>query len=153
MNKILASLASITAVCLAAAPSFAEVHPTSGGGPVSQAPAPSMGGGGSSAPAPAPAPSMGGVSAGGTGPGANGSNFGGNNNSSSAPAPRIGGGAGGGGTVGYSPSVLAQAQSLQQRLSAARAATEQGSEAPIETIPVAPDVAAPPNIKVIRGRG
>jgi hypothetical protein len=161
MNKILASLASITAVCLATAPSFAQSSghtppppsshtPSMGGAPVSQAPAPSMGGGGSSAPAPAPAPSTGG---GGTGPGANNSNYGGTNNSSSAPAPRVGGGSGGGGTVGYSPSVLAQAQSLQQRLSAARAATEQGSEAPIETIPVAPDVSAPPNIKVIRGRG
>ncbi len=159
MKKILASIASVTAVCLAAAPSLATPHNPS------SAPATVSVSGGThstgSAPAPmAPSPSMGGSAPSGVGPGANGSNFGGTGNTGSV-APRVNGGtassnpsAGSGGTARFSPGVLAQAQSLQQRLSAARAAVEQGGpEASIETIPVAGEPTVPPNTKIIRGRG
>jgi hypothetical protein len=134
MNKIITSVVSVTAVCLAAVPAFAQSNHT-------------------------PAPSTGGSTISGTGPGSNGSNFGGTGNT--APlGPRTGTTAtgnpaiGSGGTARFSPGVLAQAQSLQQRLGAARAAAEQGGpEASIETIPVAGEPAVPPNVKIIRGRG
>lgn len=142
MKKIVASVVSVTAVCFAAVPAFANPHNM-----------------GSTAPA-APAPAVGGSAITGTGPGANGSNFGGTGNT--APlGPRVSPGTatgnpgiGSGGTARFSPGVLAQAQSLQQRLAAARAAAEQGApEAPLDTIPVAGEPAVPPNVKIIRGRG
>jgi hypothetical protein len=135
MKRILASVVSVTAICLSAVPAFAQ----------------------SSSGHASPPPS------GGTGIGANGSNFGGTGNT--APlGPRVStgtgstatgnSGIGSGGTARFSPGVLAQAQSLQQRLSAARASVEQGgSQAPLETIPVAGEPAVPPNVKIIRGRG
>ncbi len=147
MNKILASVASIAAICLAATPSLAAPHNPggSGGSPApAPAPAPSMGGGGGTAPTAPVAMTPGG----GTGPGANNSNYGGVINTAPQGTNFPGGGIGG--TVGYSPAVLAQAQSYQQRLSQLR---QPAPEAPIETIPVAPDVAVPPNTKKIRGRG
>jgi hypothetical protein len=140
MNKIIASVVSVTAVCLAAVPAFAQS---------------------SSGHSPSPSGSIGGSTITGTGAGANGSNFGGTGNT--APlGPRVSPGItatgnpgiGSGGTARFSPGVLAQAQSLQQRLAAARAAAEQGgSEAPLDTIPVAGEPAVPPNVERIRGRG
>ncbi len=142
MNKIIASVVSVTAVCLAAVPAFAQS---------------------SSGHSPSPSGSTGGSTFTGTGAGANGSNFGGTGNT--APlGPRVSPGTGStatgnpgvgsGGTARFSPGVLAQAQSLQQRLAAARAAAEQGApEAPLDTIPVAGEPAVPPNVKIIRGRG
>ena len=132
MKTILAGVVSMTAVCLATVPAFAQ---TSGHSPASGASTPGISG--------------------------NQSNISGVGNT--APlGPRIGPsstatgnpGVGSGGTARFSPGVLAQAQSLQQRLAAARAAAEQGGpEASIETIPVAGEPAVPPNVKIIRGRG
>ncbi len=161
MKKILASVASVTAVCLAAVPAFAGDHSHSAPASVSVAGGTHSTGSAAPAPmAPASSPAMGGSSPSGVGPGANGSNFGGTGNTGSV-APRVNGGtassnpsAGSGGTARFSPGVLAQAQSLQQRLAAARAAVEQGGpESSIETIPVAGEPVVPPNTKVIRGRG
>jgi hypothetical protein len=138
MNKVIASVVSMTAVCLAAVPAFAQ-----------------------SSSGHSPSGSIGGSTITGTGAGANGSNFGGTGNT--APlGPRVSPGStatgnpsiGSGGTARYNPGVLAQAQSLQQRLAGARAAAEQGgAEAPLDTIPVAGEPAVPPNVKIIRGRG
>jgi hypothetical protein len=132
MKTILVSVVSMTAVCLAAVPAFAQ---SSGHSPASGAATPGISG--------------------------NQSNISGVGNT--APlGPRISPGStatgnpgiGSGGTARYNPGVLAQAQSLQQRLAGARAAAEQGgSEAPLDTIPVAGEPAVPPNVKIIRGRG
>jgi hypothetical protein len=137
MKTILVGVVSMTAVCLAAVPAFAQSHQSGGG----------SGGVGSSTPSSPPnvvTSNVGGVG------------------TPSPLGPRIvpgttatgNPGIGSGGTARFSPGVLAQAQSLQQRLAAARAAAEQGgSEAPLDTIPVAGEPAVPPNVERIRGRG